>query len=124
MLARLEGSTGLVVGLLYGAGLRLLECLRLRVKDLDFAHKQITVRSGKGAKDRYTILPDSLVEPLHQHLRRVQLLHQRDLREGFGTVDLPYALERKYPHAAGATEWQFLFPSGSIAAGGFDLVWG
>lgn len=109
----MTGKYLLIAKLLYGSGLRASECLRLRVKDLDFAHKQITVRSGKGAQDRYTILPDSLAQPLRQHLRRVQLLHQRDLRQGFGIVDLPYALERKYPTAGGEWSWQYVFPSRS-----------
>ena len=85
--------------LLYGSGLRLMECVRLRVKDVDFAQHQIIVRDAKGEQDRVTVLPDSLVAPLQEHLQRVKQLHEQDLDAGHGTVDLPYALERKYPNA-------------------------
>ena len=100
VLAALAGTPQLVARLLYGSGLRLLEGLRLRVQDLDFAMKQLTVRDGKGAKDRYTVLPESLIPDLRQHLERVQLRHQEDLAAGFGSVYLPGALDRKYPNAA------------------------
>jgi len=93
----------LVATLLYGAGLRLLECLSLRVKDLDLAAGQLTVRGGKGAKDRVTVLPTSVVAPLADHLARVRRLHARDLAAGGGRVALPGALGRKYPGAA--VEW-------------------
>ena len=99
------------VKLLYGSGLRLLEGLRLRVQDLDFEMKQLTVRDGKGAKDRYTVLPESLIPDLRQHLERVQLRRQGDLREGFGSVYLPGALDRKYPNAAREWRWQYVFPA-------------
>ncbi len=111
----LNGTPKLVVQLLYGSGLRLLECLRLRVHDLDFAQHQIIVRDGKGAKDRVTVLPDRLVLPLQEHLRRVRQIHQRDLEQGLGSVYLPYALERKYPHAHKAWQWQYVFPSDRLS---------
>lgn len=97
--------------LLYGAGLRLLECARLRVKDVDFAMGQITVRDGKGEKDRVTMLPRSVFEPLRAYLDKVKVLHEHDLEEGFGEVYLPHALDRKYPHAAKEWGWQYVFPA-------------
>lgn len=100
LLAQLSGTYRLIASLLYGSGLRLMEGLRLRVKDVDFDYGQITVRAGKGEKDRHTVLPLPLVESLRHQLARVKLLYERDLRDGFGEVDLPYALARKYPSAA------------------------
>lgn len=111
LLSHLDGVNWLMANLLYGAGLRLKECLRLRVKDLDFGYKQITVRDGKGGKDRFTVLPDKLIEPLKKHLETVRDWHQRDLRIGLGSVYLPFALVRKYPNAAGEFKWQYVFPS-------------
>lgn len=111
ILAQLQGTHHLMASLLYGAGLRLMECVRLRVKDLDFAVCQITVRAGKGDKDRVTVLPQLLVPPLQQHLTRVQRLHQNDLEEGFGAVELPYALAQKYPNAAAKWGRQYVFPA-------------
>lgn len=111
VLKHLSGTAYLAAGLMYGAGLRLMECLRLRVKDIDFSYNQIVVRSGKGAKDRVTILPAALKEPLRQHLLSVKLFHQHDLQAGFGEVLLPYALERKLPAAARQWSWQFVFPA-------------
>jgi integron integrase len=111
VLVAMSGTPQLVAKLLYGSGLRLLEGLRLRVQDLDFQMRQITVRDGKGAKDRYTVLPESLIAPLQAHLARVQLRHQEDLREGYGTVYLPGALDRKYPNAAREWRWQYVFPA-------------
>ncbi len=108
ILERVDGTYRLMAGLLYGSGLRLMECVRLRVKDLDFGYHQVTVRDGKGEKDRRTVLPEALVGPLERHLGRVRLLHEEDLATGYGRVYLPYALERKYPSAAG--EW--VFPAG------------
>ena len=99
LISQLEGTTRLMTGLLYGAGLRLMECLRLRVKDVDFGYGQILVRDGKGGKDRVTMLPLAAVEPLKQHLVRIKGLHERDLAEGYGEVEMPYALSRKYPNA-------------------------
>ena len=92
-----------------------MEALRLRVKDLDFDYGQITVRSGKGEKDRLTMLPRPLVEPLREQFARVKLLHERDLREGYGAVHLPYALMRKYPKAAKEWAWQYAFPSSKLS---------
>lgn len=107
----LRGEEWLVANLLYGAGLRLTEALRLRLKDLDFDYKQIVVRDGKGAKDRVSVLPEKIIQPLQEHLARVCLLHAEDLRLGFGEVYLPYALERKYPGAAREWIWQYVFPA-------------
>ena len=112
---RLSGVNFLAAGLMYGAGLRLMECLRLRIKDIDFTYNQITVRSGKGEKDRVTILPGSLKEPLRQHLLTVKLLHQQDLKHGFGNVYLPYALARKYPSADRQWAWQYVFPARELS---------
>ncbi|MBI2508651.1 MAG: integron integrase [Betaproteobacteria bacterium] len=111
LLAQLESTKWIMAGLLYGAGLRLRECLKLRVKDVDFGYKQIVVRDGKGSKDRVTMLPAALVEPLRQHLVRVKRLHERDLEEGYGEVELPYAIDRKYPRAGRDWGWQYVFPS-------------
>ena len=107
---RLEGAPALVVGLLYGSGLRLMEALRLRVKDLDFARRELTVRDGKGGKDRMTLLPQSLVAGLQDHLLQVRIVHQTDLAAGWGRVQMPYALARKYPNAEREWAWQWVFP--------------
>jgi len=109
ILAQMEGKKLLMASLLYGTGMRLRELLRLRVKDIDFRQNQITVRQGKGDKDRVTMLPQSLKELLHQHLIKVKQAHEVDLREGFGNVELPYALEKKYPQAATEWKWQYVF---------------
>ena len=111
LLDQLSGDLRLMAGLLYGAGLRQIECLSLRVKDIDFAYRQILVRDGKGAKDRVTMLPEHLVQPLQAHLGKVHALHGRDLKAGFGETRLPYALGRKYPRAGREWAWQFVFPS-------------
>ena len=111
LLAQLDGRPWLLSSLLYGTGLRLMECLRLRVKDVDFARNEITVRNGKGGKDRRTVLPKSLVEPLQRELERARSLHVADLQAGFGAVYLPHALSRKYPNAEREFGWQFVFPS-------------
>jgi integron integrase len=111
LLDRLQGSLKLMAGLLYGSGLRQIECLTLRVKDLDFAYRQITVRDGKGGKDRVTMLPDNLAPGLREHLGKVRVIHRRDLDEGYGEVSLPHALARKYPRAGSEWGWQFVFPS-------------
>jgi len=115
LLAAMEGTKWLMASLLYGAGLRLRECLKLRVKDVDFAYSQIVVRDGKGAKDRVTMLPQSVVEPLRAHLQRVRELHERDLARGYGDVELPHALARKYPRAAYEWGWKFVFPSRKLS---------
>jgi integron integrase len=111
LLAAMEGRPWLMASLIYGSGVRLMECLRLRVKDVDFARGELTVREGKGGKDRRTILPASLVAPLQREVERVRALHAVDLREGFGRVWLPHALARKYPNAGSEPGWQYLFPS-------------
>lgn len=107
----LEDEKWIMANLLYGAGLRLMECVRLRVKDVDFGYRQIIVRDGKGEKDRVTVLPTRVIQPLHEHLSRVKKLHEQDLSEGFGSVYLPHALDRKYPHAHKEWGWQYVFPS-------------
>ncbi len=106
VLAHLQGTTALMAGLLYGSGLRLMECVRLRVKDVDFAYHQIIVRDGKGAQDRRTMLPRALEDPLQRLLARVKLLHDDDLLAGHGEVYLPYAFARKDPHAGKSWLWQ------------------
>ncbi|HYR74366.1 MAG TPA: integron integrase [Pyrinomonadaceae bacterium] len=113
ILMNLEGAHWLVVSLLYGAGLRLMESLRLRVKDVDFTYGQLTVRDGKGEKDRVTMLPNSVRELLEHHLQKVKLLHKDDLKAGHGEVFLPYALARKYPQAPKEWGWQYVFPAAS-----------
>ncbi|MBC7930164.1 MAG: integron integrase, partial [Rubrivivax sp.] len=115
VLAQLEGAHALMAGLLYGAGLRVMECVRLRVKDVDFGYRQITVRDGKGEKDRRTVLPDSLAASLERQLQGVRSVHEEDLRRGYGGVHLPYALDRKYPNAATESAWQWLFPASKIS---------
>jgi len=111
LLAQLTGTRWLLASLMYGSGLRVMECLRLRVKDVDLDYRQVLVRDGKGEKDRVTMLPEKLVEPVRAHLGRVRALHARDLREGYGEVHLPYALARKYPRAGREWAWQYVFPS-------------
>jgi integron integrase len=115
VLARISGTHHLMASLLYGAGLRLMECVRLRVKDLDFDYRQIIVRDGKGEKDRRTILPAPLEESLRHHLARVRLQHEEDVRQGYGRVYLPYALDRKYPNAATEWIWQYAFPAAKLS---------
>jgi integron integrase len=115
LLDHLEGTYRLMASLLYGTGMRLMECLRLRVKDVDFAYRQIVVRDGKGQKDRVTPLPDKLIEPLRAHLEQVKVLHEADLSQGNGEVFLPSALARKYPNAAREWGWQYVFPSGRLS---------
>ena len=116
VIAQLSGIYQLLAKLLYGSGLRLLECLRLRVKDLDFERRAIIVRDTKGDEDRVTMLPDSVVEPLQEHLQRVKRLHEEDLAKGYGAVYLPDALDRKYPNAAREWIWQYVFPSDQLSA--------
>src|SRR5690606_30049389 len=109
ILARMDGRPWLVASLLYGTGMRLMECLRLRVKDVEFRRNEIVVRDGKGGKDRRTMLPRTLVEPLEREVERARRLHQADLEEGFGAVWLPDALVRKYPRAPREFGWQYVF---------------
>lgn len=111
ILDQLESDKWLMGQLLYGSGLRVMECVRLRVKDVDFSYKQITVRDGKGGKDRVTMLPEIVIPAMEKHLRKVRAIHQRDLKAGFGTVYLPHALARKYPNADRSWAWQFIFPA-------------
>ncbi|HEU5153587.1 MAG TPA: integron integrase, partial [Gemmatimonadales bacterium] len=111
LMRQLEGPVRLVATLLYGSGLRLLECLQLRVKDVDFESDQLTVRGGKGDKDRITMLPQSIKADLRRHLARVKALHERDVATGGGVVELPTAVARKYPNARQDWRWQWLFPA-------------
>jgi integron integrase len=113
--AHLHGVPKLMAGLLYGSGLRLMECVRLRVKDIDFELAQITVREAKGGKDRITMLALHLSEPLQRHLRRVKAQHEQDLDDGFGRVHLPFAIGRKFPNAAREWAWQYVFPSSRLS---------
>ncbi len=109
------GKYRLMAKIMYGGGLRLMECIRLRVKDLDFEMNEITVRDGKGGKDRLTLLPESIKPALQEHLERVRLLHEQDLAAGYGGVFLPHALERKYLNANQEWGWQYVFPSDSLS---------
>jgi integron integrase len=111
VLSRMDGTMWLIASLLYGSGLRIMETLRLRVKDVDFAQREILVREGKGFKDRVTMLPLSLVEPLKAHLLKVQALHNDDLNAGHGEVFMPMALDKKYPSGGKSWSWQYCFPS-------------
>lgn len=115
VLSRLSGTHWLVVSLLYGTGMRILEALRLRVKDIDFERKEILIRDAKGFKDRVTMLPVTLVQPLKSHLDRVKQLHQNDLNDGFGAVYMPQALGLKFPYAARDWIWQYVFPSNNLS---------
>ena len=111
VLSNMSGINKLMASLLYGTGMRLMECVRLRVKDIDFSNNRIIVRDGKGGKDRITILPETLIDILKLQIKRVKLTHEQDLLDGFGSVYLPYAIERKYPSAEKSFGWQYLFPS-------------
>ena len=115
LLTRLDGTNALVCRMLYGTGLRIMECLRLRVKDVDFERGEILVRDDKGFKDRVTMLPSSIAPALREQLARVAELHRQDLAAGHGAVWLPYALERKYPNAAREWAWQYAFPSANLS---------
>jgi integron integrase len=111
----LKGVERLMASLLYGSGLRLMECVRLRVKDVDFAYAQVMVRDGKGGKDRVTMLPVNLAEPLQRYLAKIKLQHDQDLADGFGSVHLPFALARKFPNAEREWAWQYVFPSSRLS---------
>src|SRR6266516_4071730 len=115
VLSLMDGTAQLVAKLLYGSGLRIMEAVRLRVKDIDYQMKQLTVRSGKGDKDRFTTFPATLTPLLQNHLAGVKTLHQQDLAQGYGAVYLPYALARKAPHAAKAWGWQYVFPARNLS---------
>jgi len=124
ILQQLEGTKWLMATLLYGSGLRLMECIRLRIKDIDFDNRQTFVRSGKGEKDRVTLLPESLIRPLQTHIHRLRALHETDLKEGYGAVHLPYAIQKKYPHANCEFSWQYLFPTSKRCVDRYSkLVW-
>jgi integron integrase len=110
VISHLKGDLKLMASLIYGAGLRVTECLQLRVQDIDFSGNQIMIRSGKGDKDRLTMLPENLKKPLSDHLHKVKQIHQKDIQDGFGYVELPNALEKKYPNAEKEWRWQFVFP--------------
>ena len=116
LLQSLDGTMWLVASLLYGTGMRVLEALRLRVKDVEFERREIIVREGKGAKDRVTVLPENLIQPLRTQLEAARLLHQRDLAAGLGAVHLPFALAAKYPHANRSWGWQYVFPAPRLSA--------
>lgn len=109
----MEGTYHLTASLMYGTGLRLMECLRLRVHDVDFEMNQILVRDGKGQKDRYTVLPEVLKRSFREHLAKAKMIHETDLKKGFGRVILPGGLERKYPNADREWGWQWVFPATS-----------
>jgi integron integrase len=111
LLQHMDGTAGLVAELLYGTGMRLLEGLRLRVKDVEFARREIVVREGKGGKDRVTVLPENLMAPLQAQLQKARALHEKDLAAGLGRVYLPHALAVKYPNADKSWAWQWVFPS-------------
>lgn len=111
----LSGNHRLMVKLLYGCGLRLMECVRLRVKDLDFGQKLVIVRDGKGMKDRVTMLPELLIQPLKEHLTHVKCIHEKDLADGYGAVYLPHALAEKYPNAPKDWIWQYVFPAPNLS---------
>ena len=111
LLAAMDGRAWLIASLLYGTGMRLMECLRLRVKDVDFARNGIMVRDGKGGKDRHTVLPRSLIEPLQREIQRTRLQHAMDIAAGFGVVWMPHALARKYRSAGCDFAWQYVFPA-------------
>jgi integron integrase len=115
ILSRLTGTQWLIASLLYGTGMRIMECLRLRVQDVDIKRGEILIRNGKGSKDRVTMLPLSLVAPLQAHLLKVRELHENDLTQGFGAVFMPFALERKYPAAAKEWIWQYVFPAAKLS---------
>jgi integron integrase len=122
LLARLAGREALMAGLLYGSGLRLMECVRLRIKDVGLVRSELVVRDGKGGKDRMTVLPAALREGLARQLAEVRVLHARDLAAGFGRVHLPHALARKYPNAAAELAWQYVFPARRICVDPRDGV--
>jgi len=115
ILGRLRGVYYIIGRLLYGSGMRLMECMRLRVKDINFEMQTVTVRDPKNNKDRVTVLPSSVIEPLLTHLKRVAIQHEEDLRLGFGSVELPYALANKYKNAQYEWDWQYVFPAGDYS---------
>jgi integron integrase len=115
VMAGMNGTHALIARLLYGSGMRLMEAVRLRVKDVEFSRREILIREGKGFKDRVTMLPDAVIEPLLRHLEKVKMLHEEDLALGHGEVYLPYALDKKYPNAGREWGWQYVFPSRNLS---------
>lgn len=115
VILHLTGVQKIMAQIMYGGGLRVMETLRLRIKDIDFDNHQIIVRDGKGGDDRVTILPDALVEPLRLHLGQVKIIHDADLQKGLGSVYLPHALDQKYSHANTEWIWQYLFPASDLS---------
>ena len=115
VMAGMSGTHALIARLLYGSGMRLMEAVRLRVKDVEFSRREILIREGKGFKDRVTMLPDAVIEPLLRHLEKVKMLHEEDLALGHGEVYLPYALDKKYPNAGREWGWQYVFPSRNLS---------
>jgi integron integrase len=111
VIARLQDANKLIAQIMYGSGTCVMETLRLRIKDLDFANRQIIVRDGKGEKDRLTLFPEAIIPSLEAHLFLVKGMHEKDLAEGYGSVYMPYALERKYPNANREWIWQYIFPA-------------
>lgn len=115
LLGEMSGVQKLMAQILYGGGLRLMECAQMRVKDIDFEYRQIVIRDPKGGNDRFTILPASLIAPLKEHLAHVKRLHNEDLAKGYGAVHMPYAFAVKYPNAEREWAWQYVFPSNKLA---------
>ena len=115
LLSRLQGTHWLIANMLYGTGMRIMECLRLRVKDIEFSRQEILIRDGKGFKDRVTMLPDTLVNPFKSHIENVKALHDQDLAAGYGSVYMPNALDKKYPTASRDWGWQYAFPTASLS---------
>ena len=115
VMAGMSGTHALIARLFYGSGMRLMEAVRLRVKDVEFSRREILIREGKGFKDRVTMLPDAVIEPLLRHLEKVKMLHEEDLALGHGEVYLPYALDKKYPNAGREWGWQYVFPSRNLS---------
>jgi integron integrase len=115
VMAGMSGTHALIAQLLYGSGMRLMEAVRLRVKDVEFSRREILVREGKGFKDRVTMLPDAVIEPLLRHFEKVKMLHEEDLALGYGEVYLPYALDKKYPNAGREWGWQYVFPARNLS---------
>lgn len=114
VISNLTGPCKLMTQIMYGGGLRIMECLRLRVKDIDFENHRIIVYDGKGGDDRVTMLPDSIIQPLKEQIQYVKAVHQQDLADGFGAVSMPFALEKKFPNANKELTWQYLFPASSL----------
>jgi len=115
LINELDGTYKLIAQLLYGAGLRLMEVMRLRVQDINFEYRQILIRSGKGNKDRVSVLPEHVIDDLKAHILKARALHNKDLEDGFGEVYLPYALNKKYPNAGKEWRWQYIFPSTKLS---------